>query len=82
MFDSWTDEAARGQGLAAHASAALGRVLTAEGTSRLVAIVWTGNRSGNAAVRRAGYRDLGTVTTVLRSKRPAVRYRASRQPYS
>lgn len=78
IFDSWTDPRERGRGLAGEASAALGQALAAEGTTRFVVIVMTGNSSGHAAVLGSGYRRLGTITTIrTSSRRRAVRFRAS-----
>jgi GNAT superfamily N-acetyltransferase len=77
IFDSWTDPAERGRGIAGEASAALGAALATEGTTRFVAIVMTGNRAGHTAVLRSGYTRLGTITTIRTSpRRRAVRFRA------
>jgi hypothetical protein len=83
VFDSWTDPLERGRGVAAEASAELGRALAVNGTTRLVAIVMPGNRPGKTAVVRSGYRELGTITAIRAPRGRTVRFRARNgQPYS
>lgn len=79
VFDSWTEPALRGRGVATQASRALGAALASEGARRTVAIVMDGNRAGKRAVSRAGYRPLGTITTIRTPHGRSVRFRRRRQ---
>jgi SAM-dependent methyltransferase len=63
-FDTWTDPAARGLGVASATAAALARALADEGVRLSLRAVWPHNDAGMRSARREGYRRAGSLTAL------------------
>jgi GNAT superfamily N-acetyltransferase len=63
-FDTWTDPAFRGLGVASATGARLNEVLAAEGVRTVVRAVWPANEQGLRNAAREGFTPSGTILTL------------------
>ncbi len=63
-FDTWTDPAHRGLGVAAATGARLNEVLAAEGVRTVIRAVWPANEGGLRNAAREGFVPAGTIVSV------------------
>ena len=74
-FDTWTDPAFRGLGVASASGARLNDALAAEGVRTVIRAVWPANDQGLRNAVREGFVPAGTIVSVGRPSAPAHRAR-------